>query len=686
MYSKHLIKSFAQASRLGNRYKSGLRLATSASSSFTYFTTIERLVPVSVELCGVRFQYLEQNSCRSFSAMSQSVKVEEHHLGGTETDSSCISFLEASKSVIRYLPGDERFQMQVFLKSGKTFNFDRSCSDTVSAVVARMTTNITKKVKKFDGSIKFLLGSESFPVASSGAEGTPEGEDVEIEKILKAASTSPNGHNALKLQIGEDVYDVIFNPPEVYLAKFLSVYMPTFPLFPYRIETSDNFRKECSYYKWEYSREKPTPEVPAKLRKKSKDESTATAEGCGDNGLGGSSTWKPCGSSIVLTPEKGMEGGYLRFSCIPSNGNTFGKPFTMTLANPIGSIPVERFLYEERLSRMPPKRTEGDFLRVLTYNVLADTYATPEWFISSPKESLDAGYRLPILNKEIQLYRADLICLQEVDEKYFEGNFEPFLGSLGYKGVHTSKTGKTKEGIAMFHNPAKLESLQSVDCVILEHMKTLPLWARLESVNDFTTRLEERNTVFHISVFQVKECPKTILVVGNVHLYFHPDADHIRLLQTITCINFLETKLSQLKEQYPDYKITVIYCGDLNCTPPFSSYRLLTTGQINEDDEDWSSHSEEKIVPGIPVKHSLNLTNSHPGEELTNITTCFEGCLDYILFQTEYLELLQTYPPPSKEELAALTKTDEIRKVSLPNFYTPSDHLPLIADFKIKSK
>lgn len=93
---------------------------------------------------------------------------------------------------------------------------------------------------------------------------------------------------------------------------------------------------------------------------------------------------------------------------------------------------------------------------------------------------------------------------------------------------------------------------------------------------------------------------------------------------------------------------------------------------------------EEKISPGISVKHSLNLSNSHPGEELTNITTCFEGCLDYILYQSEHLDLLSTCPPPSKEIIAALTNVDELRKVSLPNFYTPSDHLPLIADFKIK--
>lgn len=92
----------------------------------------------------------------------------------------------------------------------------------------------------------------------------------------------------------------------------------------------------------------------------------------------------------------------------------------------------------------------------------------------------------------------------------------------------------------------------------------------------------------------------------------------------------------------------------------------------------------EKLIPGITINHDLNFANSHPGVELTNITTCFEGCLDYILYQAEQFELLGICPVPSKEELATLMKFDELRKVSLPNFYTPSDHLPIIADFKIK--
>lgn len=44
-------------------------------------------------------------------------------------------------------------------------------------------------------------------------------------------------------------------------------------------------------------------------------------------------------------------------------------------------------------------------------------------------------------------------------------------------------------------------------------------------------RLLDRSSVASATVLQSIENPNEILVVGNTHLYFHPDADHIRLIQ-----------------------------------------------------------------------------------------------------------------------------------------------------------
>ena len=73
---------------------------------------------------------------------------------------------------------------------------------------------------------------------------------------------------------------------------------------------------------------------------------------------------------------------------------------------------------------------------------------------------------------------------------------------------------------------------------------------------------------------------------------------------------------------------------------------------------------------------------SHVNQEITSIVTHFEGCIDYIFYQPESLQLLKTYPPPTKAEIGALIGIEE-EKVTLPNFQAPSDHLPLIAEFSI---
>lgn len=53
---------------------------------------------------------------------------------------------------------------------------------------------------------------------------------------------------------------------------------------------------------------------------------------------------------------------------------------------------------------------------------------------------------------------------------------------------------------------------------------------------------------FQATVLQSTENPNKWLVIGNTHLYFHPDADHIRLLQGGQTILFIEDIVNKLKE------------------------------------------------------------------------------------------------------------------------------------------
>ena len=47
--------------------------------------------------------------------------------------------------------------------------------------------------------------------------------------------------------------------------------------------------------------------------------------------------------------------------------------------------------------------------------------------------------------EEIRGFNADVICLQEVDQKQFEGYYIDQMRDLGFEGVYLNKAGSVKE-------------------------------------------------------------------------------------------------------------------------------------------------------------------------------------------------------------------------------------------------
>lgn len=66
-------------------------------------------------------------------------------------------------------------------------------------------------------------------------------------------------------------------------------------------------------------------------------------------------------------------------------------------------------IHEERST--PRLRQIGTF-RVLTYNILAEIYATRQMYPYCPVWALSWSFRREVLHRELQSYNADIICLQ----------------------------------------------------------------------------------------------------------------------------------------------------------------------------------------------------------------------------------------------------------------------------------
>ena len=79
-----------------------------------------------------------------------------------------------------------------------------------------------------------------------------------------------------------------------------------------------------------------------------------------------------------------------------------------------------------------PSVSKGKFT-LLTYNLLADLYATADQFGYCPNWALAWPYRKLNLLKELLGYGADIMCLQEVQSNHFQVG-----GAKGLAGVSSA--------------------------------------------------------------------------------------------------------------------------------------------------------------------------------------------------------------------------------------------------------
>lgn len=68
----------------------------------------------------------------------------------------------------------------------------------------------------------------------------------------------------------------------------------------------------------------------------------------------------------------------------------------------------------------------------------------------------------------------------------------------------------------------------------------------------------------------------------------------------------------------------------------------------------------------------------------TNYTSNFIGCLDYIFYNDENLNIISTVNVADENQLIQEAQMYQLSDCALPSPIRPSDHLPLIAQFEFK--
>ena len=267
-----------------------------------------------------------------------------------------------------------------------------------------------------------------------------------------------------------------------------------------------------------------------------------------------------------------------------------------------------------------------DELRIMTYNILAEPFATSEQAYSTlypycEKEYLQSEFRIQRILAELFACDADVICLQECDLRSFESYLLPLLGLRGYAGHFTCK-GST-EGCATFTRRSTLRVVQRIDLPLKNVLRDAPYLKNLyEQRPDLVDVIGGKlGTVAQICVLQSCQRPDTAIVVANTHLFYHPLASFLRAIQcyaitqALECIQTsieadgfgpdlielvggeetntiaeqneiaLENCLCSMKHQHAEeslvhevarpVKATVMLCGDLNSSPNIAALQLL---------------------------------------------------------------------------------------------------------------
>lgn len=311
-------------------------------------------------------------------------------------------------------------------------------------------------------------------------------------------------------------------------------------------------------------------------------------------------SWTKCGEGFSYETSNEDVGHHLKFVLTPGNAEGhFGPVVEQISKNEIQAGPGQ-CPFETRHFFTQKPIDEDDAFRVVSYNILADLYADSDYsrthlFPYCPPYALKVDYRKQLYIKELLGYNADIMCLQEVDMKIFEYDLKPVLEdeSKGFRGVIAQK-GSSGEGIATFFRTSRFDLIETYNLNIGEHIKSLDvfseLWTKIQSNEKLVERICERATTLQLNLLKMKN--DKYILVANTHLYFHPDADHIRLLQFGFSMLYVEDIYKKTLQNYnlqSEKDLAIVFCGDFNSVPECGIYCLMTQRFVDKDFVDWGS-------------------------------------------------------------------------------------------------
>ena len=282
---------------------------------------------------------------------------------------------------------------------------------------------------------------------------------------------------------------------------------------------------------------------------------------------------------------------------------------------------------------------------IMQWNALASCCATTWKYPSVDSKYVDFNYRRELLKKEIASFNADIVCLEEVDQKDVE-----FFNSIFYeKEYHRffSKKNFSEDGVCLFVR----KTFEIVESEAFTHLKA----------ND----RDPDNQVSHAAILKyTSQNEDYYILVGVSHLQAFKFYGYIRKRQAAQLVAHLERK----KQEYSKLlggkqeKICTIVCGDLNDYPnslPIQEFRSSKDLDLKSAFDD-AKFTVYRIFPIIPKLFSIGIP--------------YKGTVDFILHSGNLVVTKKAEDPTD----------EEVGNKGLPSSQYPSDHLSLFCEVAFK--
>ncbi|RSM08640.1 Glucose-repressible alcohol dehydrogenase transcriptional effector [Fusarium oligoseptatum] len=350
-------------------------------------------------------------------------------------------------------------------------------------------------------------------------------------------------------------------------------------------------------------------------------------------------------------------------------------------------------------------------IKVFSWNILCDKYATPQTYGYTPTGALNWEYRKDCILEELRIRDADFLALQEVSTDAFKEDLSPDLAQMDYKGVHwpksraktmSEKDAQSVDGCAVFYKQSKFILL---DKQLIEFATIAINRPDMKNQHDVFNRVMPKDNIAVICFFESRLTGARIILV-NVHLTWDSALADVKVIQTGILMEHV-TKLAEKYARWPavkDKKMIVLPTSDdevpipqiepgpsqeyrTNTEIPLfdsSVYELMSMGRVPPDHLELSNFQYGSFTRD-GIEHPFSLRDAyahtkHTADEMpfTNYTPGFADVIDYIWYSTNTLEVVDLLGPPEPEYLK--------RVPAFPNWHFPADHIQIMSEFVIKGR